>query len=133
MSPAPWQTEVLSKVVVASPALALETIIAQLVVGAVADPSAFVDLSGWAAFTVGTAGTATRMRIRQGSLTGTVVADTGALTGGIAAAALVAQDVEGVDQPGEVASLVYVMTLQVTAATAASAVSGVKLRALISG
>lgn len=131
--PPPWIDSILSTTVVASPALAAETTIAQIVLGSVADAGTQIDLSGWAAFTVGTAGTAVRMRIRSGSITGTVVADSGALTGGIAAAALVAQDVEGVDTPGDVASLVYVLTLQVTAATAASTVSKVKLRALISG
>lgn len=124
---------ILTKTVVASPALAAETIIASLVVGSVGDSSTVVDLSGWAAFTVGTTGTAARLRIRSGGLTGAVVADTGALTGGIAAAALVAQDVEGQDIPGEVASLGYVLTLQVTAATAGSAVSAVKLRASFFG
>lgn len=132
MSPAPWQTEVITTTIVGSPALAAETTIASLVVGAVADVNAQVDLSGWAAFVIGTSGTAARMRIRQGSITGTVVGDSDALTGGIAAAAKVAQDVEGVDTPGEVASLVYVLTLQITAGAAASTVSKVKLRALIS-
>ena len=122
-----------TKTVVASPALAAETTIAQITLPSTADANANVDLSGWAAFTVGTAGTAVRLRIRNGSLTGTVVGDTGALTGGIAAGNLVAQDVEGFDNPGEVAGLLYVLTLQVTAATAASTVSAVKLRAIVYG
>ena len=124
---------IVSKTVAASPALAAETTIAQITVPSVADATSQVELSGWAAFTVGTTGNSARLRIRSGSLTGTVVADTGALTGGIVAAALVAQDVEGVDQPAEIAGLVYVLTLQVGAATAPSTVSAVKLRAWVTG
>lgn len=86
-------------------------------------------LAGWAAFTVGTSGTAVRLRIRQTNVTGTVVSDTGALTGGIAAAALVAQDVSGSDATPGVGT--YVLTLQVTAGAAASAVSAVQLLALV--
>lgn len=117
----------ISTTIVASPALAAETIIAQ-----VSLPSNFrslesVDLSGWAAFTVGTSGTAVTMRLRETNVSGTVVATTGALTGGVAAGNLIAQDVEGVDA----ASVgVYVLTLQVTAGAAASTVSAVKLRAI---
>ena len=122
-----------TKTIVASPALAAETTIAQITLPSTADAGANVDLSGWAAFTVGTSGTAVRLRIRNGSLTGTVVGDSGALTGGVAAAALLAQDVEGFDNPGEVAGLLYVLTLQVTAGAAASTVSAVKLRALVYG
>jgi len=109
-----------STTVAASPAAAAETIICQ-----VSSPPGFrsaeaILLDGWAAFTVGTNGTAVRLRIRQTNVAGTVIADSGALTGGIAAAALVAQDVAGADT-GTVA--VYVLTLQVTAGSAASTVS----------
>jgi hypothetical protein len=121
---------IISTTIVASPAAAAETTVAQIKVGSVADPTSALDLSGWVAFTVGTNGTAVRLRIRNGSITGTVVADSGALTGGIAAAALVAQDVEGFDTPGDVASLTYVLTVTVTAGSAASTVTAVKLRAL---
>jgi hypothetical protein len=86
-----------SAVVVASPAAAAETIIAQTpAVGDVAIIQG-VRLSGWAAFTVGTNGTAVRLRLRQTNVAGTVIADTGAVTAGIAAAGLAAQDVEGFD------------------------------------
>jgi hypothetical protein len=114
-----------------SPALAAETIIATLALTGFTDTAIIsgIELSGWAAFTVGTSGTACTMRIRQTNVAGTVIASTGALTGGIAAAALVAQDVEGFDAGAGVAT--YVLTLQVTAGAAASTVSATKLRAIL--
>jgi hypothetical protein len=120
-----------SAVVVASPAAAAETIIAQT--PAIGDVAVLqgVALWGWAAFTVGTNGTAVRLRLRQTNASGTVIADTGALTGGIAAAALVAPHVEGFDTAATPPAQVYVMTLQVTAGSAASTVSAVMLSGLI--
>jgi hypothetical protein len=120
-----------SAVVVASPALAAETIIAQSpAVGDVAIIQG-VRLSGWAAFTVGTTGTAVRLRLRQTNVAGTVVADTGALTAGIAAAALVSQDVEGFDAAAVAPAQVYVLTLQVTGGSAVSTVSAVMISGLV--
>lgn len=115
----------------ASPAAASETIIATLTLTGFADTPIVsgIALSGWAAFTVGTSGTAVRLRIRQTNVAGTVKADTGALTGGIAAAALVAQDVEGFDSGAGVG--VYVLTLTVTGGAAASTVSALKLQAIL--
>lgn len=117
--------------VVASPAAAAETIIGTLTLTGFADTGILsgIELSGWAAFTVGTSGTACTMRIRQTNVSGTVVASTGALTGGIAAAALVAQDVEGFDAAPGVG--VYVLTLQVTGGAATSTVSALKLRGIL--
>src|SRR2546430_8244329 len=122
---------VVSTVVVASPAAAAETIIAQTAaIGDVAVLSGVL-VGGWAAFTVGTTGTAVRLRLRQTNVAGTVVADTGALTAGVAAAALVAQDVEGFDAAAVAPAQVYVLTLQVTAGSAPSTVSAVKLSGII--
>jgi hypothetical protein len=120
-----------SAVVVASPAAAAETIIAQT--PAIGDVAVIqgVMVSGWAAFTVGTNGTAVRLRLRQTNVAGTVVADTGACTGGVAAAALLAQDVKGFDAAAVAPAQVYVMTLQVTAASAASTVSAVLINGFI--
>lgn len=114
-----------------SPALAAETIIATLALTGFSDTAIVtgIDLSGWTAFTVGTSGTAVTLRIRQTNVAGTVVATSGALTGGVAAAALVAQDIEGFDAGAGVAT--YVMTLQVTAGAAVSTVSATKLRAIL--
>jgi hypothetical protein len=114
-----------------SPAGAAETIIATLNLLGFADTAILggIDLSGWAAFTVGTSGTAITMRVRQTNVAGTVVASTGALTGGIAAGNLVAQDVEAFDVTPGVAT--YVLTLTVTGGAAASTVSAVKLRGIL--
>jgi len=122
---------VVSTAVVASPAGAAETIIAQT--AAIGDVSVQqgVLVSGWAALTVGTSGTAVRLRIRQRNVAGAIVADTGALTAGIAAAALVSQDVEGFDAAAVSPSQVYVLTLTVTAGAAASTVSAVKLSGIV--
>ncbi len=122
---------VASTTVVASPAAAAETIIASITISEPEAIAAGILLSGWAAFTVGTNGTAVRLRIRRTNVAGTVVADTGALTGGVAAAALMAQDVEGVDQPAASQGDVYVLTLQVTGGSAASTVSAVSLKAIV--
>lgn len=120
-----------SGVVVASPALAAETIIASITMAGDVQIVAGVHVSGWAAFTIGTTGSAARLRLRQTNVAGTVVADTGALTGGVAAAGLLAQDVEGFDAAAAQTGQVYVLTLQVTAATAVSTVSSVFLRGLM--
>jgi hypothetical protein len=114
-----------------SPAAAAETIIATLVLVGFADTAIItgVDLSGWAAFTVGTNGTAVTLRIRQTNVAGTIIANSGALTAGIAAAGLAAQDIEGFDAGAGVAT--YVLTMQVTAGSAISTVSATKLRATL--
>lgn len=122
---------VASTTVVASPATNAETIIASITISEPEAIAAGILLSGWAAFTVGTSGTAIRMRIRRTNVAGTVVADSGALTGGVAAAALMAQDVEGVDVPSASQGDVYVLTLQVTGGAAASTVSAVALKAIV--
>src|SRR5690348_16497802 len=88
-----------------------------------------VYLSGWAAFTVGGSGTAATLRIRQTNGAGTVVATTGALTGGVAAAALLAQDVCGSDATPGVGT--YVLTLQITSGATNTTISAVQLLALI--
>jgi hypothetical protein len=116
-----------SSTVVASPALAAETIIASITV--TSDPTFTVGavLLGWAAFTVGTSGTACNMRLRATNVSGTVIAATGATTGGIAAANLVDMNAQGVDAAPPAQQQVYVLTLQVTAGAAASTVSAVSL------
>ena len=120
-----------STTVVASPAAAAETIICSLALPAFNQAAVIskVFLDGWAAFTVGTNGTAIQLKIRQTNVSGTVIVASGALTGGIAAAALVAQDIQGSDASPGVGT--YVLTLQVTGGSAASTVSAVSLRALV--
>lgn len=120
---------VASTVVVASPAAAAETIVASVTVPGGLSYASGVIVCGWAAFTVGTSGTAVQLRLRQTTVAGTVVANSGALTGGVAAAGLLAQDVQGFDTaPGD--GQIYKMTLQVTAGSAASTVSAVLLFAI---
>jgi hypothetical protein len=113
----------ISTTVAASPALAAETVVASVALPPGFRSTEQVLLDAWAAFTVGTSGTATRWRIRRTDINGTVVGDTGALTGGVAAAALIAQDVAAVDATS---AGVYALTLQVTAGAAASTVSQVR-------
>jgi hypothetical protein len=121
---------VASTVVVASPAGAAETIICQTPAPAAEAILAGVDLSGWAAFTVGASGTAARLRIRRTNVAGTVVADSGPLTGGIAAGNLVALPIQGFDT-GAAQNQVYVLTLTITAGGAASTVSATALRGIV--
>ena len=112
--------------VIASPALAAETVIASTEVGGGLSYATGVRLSGWAAFTVGTSGTAVRLRIRRGGISGAVVADSGALSA--TAATVVERSCRGVDTtPGD--SPVYVLTLQVTAGAAQSTVTAVDVSA----
>src|SRR5438094_2212025 len=121
-----------STVVVASPAAAAETIIASLTIDSNIAAVTGVDLTGWAAYTVGTNGTAVRLRIRQTSVAGTVKGDTGALTGSQHGAAILsADDCEGFDTAPTLPGQVYVLTMQVTAGSAAATVSAVKLRAVV--
>ena len=127
-----------SSTIVGSPAAATETIVCQITgIDSFLGVSKGVFLSGVISFTVGTSGTAVRVRIRQGTTAGagTVVADSGALTGGVAAAALLSQDLQGVDTGVSggtaVAVTSYHLSLQVTAGAAASTVSQTNLTALV--
>lgn len=117
------------KTVDASPAAAAETIIGTLTLTGFADTavSSGVLLSGWAAYTVGTSGTAVTLRIRQTNVSGTVVASSGAMTK--TAASLYADDVNGFDSGAGVG--VYVLTMQVTSGAAASTVSALLIQATI--
>ena len=115
----------------ASPSGATETVIATLVLNGFADTPliAGVLLFGWAAYTVGTSGASGRLRIRQTNVSGTVKADTGALTGNHGAGVLVADDVNGFDSGAGVGT--YVLTLTVGSGAAASTVSALMLTAIL--
>lgn len=113
-----------SETVVASPAGAAETIIAQVAVPGGITIVSGVLVSGWAAYTVGTSGTAVQLRIRRTNVAGTVVANSGALTR--AATNLAADDCMGFDALPPDGQL-YVLTMQVTAGAAASTVSAVEI------
>jgi len=118
--------------VVASPAAAAETIIASLAIPSFGDTTIMsgVFLQGWAAYTVGTSGTAVQFRIRQTNVAGTVVVASGALTGSQHGAGILsADDIQGVDAAPGVAT--YVLTMTVTAGSAPSTVSAVCLAATV--
>lgn len=127
-----WSARIVDTTTVsASPSAATETIIGTVTIpnfGGI-PVTQKIYLAGWAAFTVGTSGASVRLRIRQTNVSGTVVADTGALTGGVAAGNLLAQDVSGSDATPGVA--VYVLTLTVGSAAAASTVSALQLLATV--
>jgi len=116
-----------SVAVAASPALAAETIIATLTVNTDETLTEGIDLDGWAAYTVGTSGTAAELRIRRTNAAGTLIATSGPVTR--TAGQLVEQSVSGFDSGPALTGQVYVLTLQITAGAAASTVSAVKLSA----
>jgi len=119
---------VTSQTVAASPSAATETTICTITLPTnIAINS--VLLFGWAAFTVGTSGTACNLRFRRTDTSGTILAATGATTGGIAAANLVDMNVQALDT-APASAQVYVLTLTVTAGAAASTVSGCSILAL---
>lgn len=118
--------------VAASPSAAAETIIASLAIPNFGDTTimAGVLLQGWAAYTVGTSGTAVTLRVRQTNVLGTVIVSTGALTGSQHGAGILsADDISGYDAAPGVAT--YVLTMQVTAGAATSTVSAVCLAATV--
>lgn len=127
-----------SSTIVGSPSAATETLVAQITgIDGQLSVSVGVFLSAALSFTVGTSGTAIRIRIRQGTTAGagTVIADTGALTGGVAATNLLSQDIQNVDTNASggaaVASTSYHVSLQVTGGAAASTVSQANIIALV--
>jgi hypothetical protein len=119
------------KTVDASPSGSAETVVATLTLSTFSDISVVsgIKVSGWAAFTVAGSGTAVTMKIRQTNVSGSTIVTSGALTGGVAAGNLIAQDVEGFDAGAGASS--YALTITVTAGSGASTVSAVMLSAII--
>lgn len=118
---------VASTTVVASPTDNTETVI-----GSVAIPSGLsfatgVILVGWAAYTVGTSGVSVDLKLRQTSVAGTTVGDSGATTA--TAGNLGALSVWGVDLAPPAAG-VYKLTMTVASGAAASTVSKLVLVAI---
>lgn len=127
-----------SSAIVGSPAAATETIVCQITgIDGFLAVAKGIFLSGVVSFTVGTSGTAIRVRIRQGTTAGagTVIADTNALTGGVAAGNLLSQDLQNTDTNaagGAVPQVTsYHLSLQVTGGAATSTVSQVNLVAFV--
>jgi hypothetical protein len=119
-----------STTVVASPADDTETIIASVTVPGGLSYATGVIVVAFAAFTVGTSGTAVNLRIRQTNVAGTVKAATGATNEGVTAATQLGERVAiGLDTaPAD--GQIYKATLTVTGGAAASTVSGVFLGAI---
>lgn len=120
-----------SSTVAASPSAASETTICTLTVSSNLAVVSGIMLWGWAAFTVGTSGTACNLKIRQTNTSGTTLGATGATTGGISATNLVDMNVQGFDTAAVLPGQVYVLTLTVTGGAAASTVSACQLFALV--
>lgn len=116
--------------VTGSPAAASETIIATLTLSS-ADliQATGIYLEGWCAFTVGTNGTAATLKLRQTDTSGTTIKTSGATT--VTAANLLEMSIKGLDTAGVIPGQVYVLTLTVTAGSAASTVSAVELWATV--
>lgn len=113
----------------ASPSAASETVIGTLTVPSFGDTAVVsgIIVMGWAAYTVGTSGTAVTLKIRQTNVSGTTVVSTGALTR--AAGNLAADDVNGFDSGAGVGT--YVLTMTVTAGAGTSTVSALYLAAVV--
>src|ERR1051325_8575306 len=97
--------------VVASPSDATETIIASLTIPSFGDLAIVsgIRLTGFAAFTIGTSGTAGNLKIRQTDGSGTTVVATGVVNAGVwAATQLTTLNVLGFDAAPGVSK--YVMT-----------------------
>jgi hypothetical protein len=117
--------------VAASPSASSETTIASLNIQALLGNAAVASavwLFGWAAYTVGTNGTAVTLQIRQTNTSGASKGSTGALTK--TAASLYADDVNTIDTAPPTGG-VYVLDMTVTAGSATSTVSQVFLGAVI--
>jgi hypothetical protein len=118
--------------IVASPTDNTETIIGSLTLANFNDIALLsgIRLHGYAAFTIGTSGTAGNLRIRQTNASGTVVTATGAVNAGVwAATQLTFLTALGFDVAPGVST--YVMTLTVTGGAAASTVSALHLSATL--
>lgn len=121
-----------STTVAASPADATETIICTLTVPGDIAQIAGIELVGWAAYTIGTNGVSGNLKIRRTNASGTTIVATGVCNEGTwAATQLTEQGVMGFDTGGTLPNQVYVLTLTVGSATAASTVSAAYLRALV--
>ena len=117
--------------VVASPTDNTETIIASITLPDNASPVQGIELICFAAFTIGTSGSAGNLKIRRTDASGTTVVATGLNNVGVWAATQLAElYAAGFDTGPTLPGQVYVATLTITAGAAASTVSAVYLRAL---
>ena len=127
-----------SNTVVGSPATNAATNVCQ-VTGLPTDTAVGtgVFLTGCVSLTVGTSGTAVTVKIRQGTTagSGTTIASSGAITGGISAGNLISQDLQGLDAGvtgfGANASGSYFLEVTITGGAATSTVSQANLTAIV--
>lgn len=115
--------------VTGSPATAAEVVIAQLNMPDDLAVGEGVLLAAWMTLTVGTGGVSLLYRIRRDSLTGTVIAASGAETA--AAAQLVSRSIVAFDTSPSFPNEVYCLTLAVGSASAASTVSAVQFAGIV--
>lgn len=113
----------------ASPAAAAETVIATLSMPTDLAVGLGVLVIGWCTLTVGTDGVSVLTRIRRDSVAGTAIAASGATSA--TAATLVDRSIVGFDTSPTFPNEVYVMTLTVGSASAASTVSAVSLVGIV--
>lgn len=111
--------------VVASPAAAAETIIGSITLTGDLAITSGIWICTYMAATVGTSGVSAQLRIRRTNVAGTVVLDSGATTQ--AAASLFERSPMAFDPFLAANGQVYVLTLQVASAAAASTVSAVQM------
>lgn len=113
----------------ASPTAAAETIVATLPTIGDLGIGVGVKLEANLKLTIGASGTTTQVRVRQTNVSGTVVADSGAIT--TAAAGVFNIDCLGIDTAPTLPGQVYVVTVQVANAAAASTVTPLFASALV--
>lgn len=115
--------------VVASPATSAETIIASLTISGNLATGLGCVIVGWCAVTAGTNAVGAQLQIRKTDASGSVLADSGAVT--VVATKLYAPMVFGVDTAPSLPSQVYVLTLTMASGSAESTVSAAKILALV--
>lgn len=120
---------VISTTVAGSPADATETAIAAVTVTGALSTATGVILFAQCAFTVGTNGVSTQLRLYHGTTAGTKIGDTGALT---AVAANLGEGVlVGFDAAPALPNQTYTLSLTVGSGSAVSTVSQVRLVAFV--
>lgn len=125
-----WQRVFASSVIQnALPASAAETIVAQIQISDITADTV-VELEAWAKILTGASTTSIVPRIRRAGVAGAVVGDQNPITILGAVGSTGEYGVKATDQPGEVASLLYVLTIVQTAATGAGTLQATKLRAV---
>lgn len=115
--------------VAASPAAGTETIIASLTISGNLATGLGIVLFGWCAVTAGTNAIGGQLQIRKTDASGSVLADSGAVT--VVATKLYAPTIFGVDTAPSLPGQVYVLTLTMASGSAESTVSAAQLLAIV--